>query len=982
MKSFSGVYLTLAVDMTDFDMGNWIGAISLKITAEDKGNPSLSSSVDLQVSVVEPNSHAPEFTTDLYRFSVEENSAKGTVVGTVSATDKDSENSLEKQHYLTYSLIKEDQGIEELKFSIDSVTGEVIVNGSNIDFETQEIFTMLVQVVDSDVPSLSSTASVIIELIDLNDNVPFLRPHSAEGILISGEDNNLVLVMTENLEPQTEILNLTEFVVDLDQNYDQGWSFELKNFRDTFEIDESSGSLAVLKVLSCESWNLYRLEVEIVEKSDPGTPGLFVVTILIADSVNEFEPQFDPEFYFWPVPENIPVGTTMGEVKADDNDCSFSEEYRKLLDQYPTMSQYTDSISYFLLPSQGSNISEFLKIHSTTGQVSVKKSLELKILGGPLNGQVLAVNEASPKRSKAAGLTIDVIDVNEAPVFTQSWFNLSMEETNLSNEYLLTVEAFDYDYLEQFTEFFYSLDAEMNEVLSLDSQTGEITSKVPLDRELYPGGWTFTVYATDAADSSLFSTAQVFIEILDINDNAPQPPADAFKNGSVFTISENLPSGTIILTIDNISDPDKPPNQGPFTFEVISPSDLVFFDRNTNRLRSSQVFDKEIQEDFVITIQISDNGDPPMKTVLEFLLTILDENDNPSQRTEITTFANVFPNTNLVFPFQVAKVHPKDKDSTANFFTCRQVSTWTSFAEIDDDCSLYLKEYPQQFEASETVTANALVQFLSDDGKHQQVVSDVQLIVNQIPLDFEDRLVFIRIEGSNLESFVAQNLIKLSESLHSLIEVPVQVISFLEAHLQQNSQILVLIVSTLESTVSNAQLQSLLKAKQLQLSHLSETFITSVTLDLCESMQGICANEKTCSYDLQKITDFSQRSIFASENSIFSSVRISLELLCTCDGTAGCQKIECGWDLTTGFYKTCENGGTCSFTSDDGGKMIPGCSCTQNLPSGSCESNEEKVMNSLCDDVNCGSDGVCSPPSGSCMCRYPATGEFFPSHFY
>jgi len=93
-------------------------------------------------------------------FSVPENSATGTVVGTVTATDANSSDKHE------YSIIS---GASD-RFSIDKSTGEITVTGQ-LDFERASSYTIDVLVIDNGAPSLTDTARITINITDVaNDD--------------------------------------------------------------------------------------------------------------------------------------------------------------------------------------------------------------------------------------------------------------------------------------------------------------------------------------------------------------------------------------------------------------------------------------------------------------------------------------------------------------------------------------------------------------------------------------------------------------------------------------------------------------------------------------------------------------------------------------------------------------------------------------------------------------------------------------------
>jgi hypothetical protein len=89
-------------------------------------------------------------------FSINENSANGTVVGTVLASDPE-------RTALTFSILS---GNTSNAFVIDPLTGVIRVNNSSVlDYEVRTSFSLSVQA--TDVPGLSSAATVTINLIDV-----------------------------------------------------------------------------------------------------------------------------------------------------------------------------------------------------------------------------------------------------------------------------------------------------------------------------------------------------------------------------------------------------------------------------------------------------------------------------------------------------------------------------------------------------------------------------------------------------------------------------------------------------------------------------------------------------------------------------------------------------------------------------------------------------------------------------------------------
>lgn len=128
----------------------------------------------VSITVLDLNDNAPKFPKPLNNASVAENSPSGTLVTRVTATDKDHDANAR----MTYTLSHNNLSVEY--FKIDSISGEVFVN-SALDYESKQTIEVAITAKDDGYPSMSGTARLRIDLIDVNDNAP---------VLSAGKDNN------------------------------------------------------------------------------------------------------------------------------------------------------------------------------------------------------------------------------------------------------------------------------------------------------------------------------------------------------------------------------------------------------------------------------------------------------------------------------------------------------------------------------------------------------------------------------------------------------------------------------------------------------------------------------------------------------------------------------------------------------------------------------------------------------------------------
>ncbi|KAL8207011.1 UNVERIFIED_CONTAM: Protocadherin Fat 4 [Gekko kuhli] len=145
---------------------------TLTVIATDKGQPSLSSSTDVIVIVLDINDNNPTFAKKLYKIEIVENTLTGTDVIQVFAADGDEGSNGQ----VRYAIIS---GNNNNEFRIDSVTG-VITVAKPLDREKKSSYSLTIQSADRGSSPRIDTTTVSIILMDVNDYVPTfeLSPYS------------------------------------------------------------------------------------------------------------------------------------------------------------------------------------------------------------------------------------------------------------------------------------------------------------------------------------------------------------------------------------------------------------------------------------------------------------------------------------------------------------------------------------------------------------------------------------------------------------------------------------------------------------------------------------------------------------------------------------------------------------------------------------------------------------------------------------
>uniref|UniRef100_A0A8C4DJG8 Cadherin, EGF LAG seven-pass G-type receptor 3 n=1 Tax=Dicentrarchus labrax TaxID=13489 RepID=A0A8C4DJG8_DICLA len=132
--------------------------------AVDRGVPPQRTPVHIQVTVLDVNDNAPVFPADDFEVLVKENSAVGSVVAQITATDPDEGANAQ----IMYQIVE--GNIPEI-FQMDIFSGE-LTSLIDLDYEARNEYVIVVQATSA---PLVSRATVRIRLVDQNDNPPTLQ---------------------------------------------------------------------------------------------------------------------------------------------------------------------------------------------------------------------------------------------------------------------------------------------------------------------------------------------------------------------------------------------------------------------------------------------------------------------------------------------------------------------------------------------------------------------------------------------------------------------------------------------------------------------------------------------------------------------------------------------------------------------------------------------------------------------------------------
>uniref|UniRef100_A0A672SAZ5 Protocadherin 2 alpha b 5 n=1 Tax=Sinocyclocheilus grahami TaxID=75366 RepID=A0A672SAZ5_SINGR len=267
--------------------------IQLTVTAVDGGTPSKTGTSLIIIKVLDINDNAPAFSKPLYKATVFENVAIGTTIVALNATDFDEGTNSD----IVYSIIKRDQN--------KILQGGITIKDP-IDYEETAAIEIRVQAEDKGPNPRASHCKVLVEVIDLNDNVPEISVMS------------LVNEVREDSSPGTMVGLIT--VKDGDAGKNGVVQLKIKDALQ-FRLDNTYRNRYSLMVnaLDREKQPAIQLTLTAVDGGKPPRSGAISITVNIIDA-NDNIPVFTKSLYKTRIPENAPIGTSVITVHASDAD--------------------------------------------------------------------------------------------------------------------------------------------------------------------------------------------------------------------------------------------------------------------------------------------------------------------------------------------------------------------------------------------------------------------------------------------------------------------------------------------------------------------------------------------------------------------------------------------------------------------------------------------------------------------------------------
>uniref|UniRef100_A0A673J7V6 Cadherin domain-containing protein n=1 Tax=Sinocyclocheilus rhinocerous TaxID=307959 RepID=A0A673J7V6_9TELE len=279
-----------------------IGQYYLRIIAYDAGQFPRTSTSTLTITVLDVNDETPTFFPSIYNVSLYESVPRDYVVVRLNCTDNDAGLNAELSYFIT-------GGNQDGKFSVGFRTG-VVRTVVGLDRETQASYRLVIEAIDNGPAGgrRTGTATVYVEVLDVNDNRPIFLQNSYETSVL------------ENIPRGTSILQVQ--ATDADQGENGRVLYRiLSGINGQFTVDSLSGLISRGTVaLDREARSSHVLEVE-AYNSDQGSMRSSVRVIVYVEDVNDESPVFTQSQYNrLGLRETAGIGTSVVVVRATDPD--------------------------------------------------------------------------------------------------------------------------------------------------------------------------------------------------------------------------------------------------------------------------------------------------------------------------------------------------------------------------------------------------------------------------------------------------------------------------------------------------------------------------------------------------------------------------------------------------------------------------------------------------------------------------------------
>ncbi|KAE8623202.1 hypothetical protein XENTR_v10005537 [Xenopus tropicalis] len=879
----------------DFETGR---EYTLRVRAQDGGRPPLSNVTGLVIiQVLDVNDNAPNFVSGPFQASVLENAPIGYSVLQVQALDADSGDNARLDYCLSGTTGP---------FSINNSTGWIMIQ-TELDREEIEFYNFIVEVWDRGQPSLSSSASVSVQVLDVNDNAPEFTQSEYHARL--------------NEDAAVGSSVLTVWAADRDAYATITYQITAGNTRHRFSISSLSDSQGLLTLALPLDYKLERQFVLTITASDGMRSDTARAIVNVTDA-NTHRPVFQSSHYTVSVKEDQPAGTTVVVISATDEDTGENARIAYLAEE---------GLPQFAIDPETGAV-------TTTMELDYEDQVSYTLA-------VTAHDHGIPQKSDTTYLEILVIDVNDnPPVFQRASYKGSVPEDSPPYTSVLQVSATDRDSgLNGRIFYTFAGGDDGDGDFTVEYTSGIVRTLRQLDRENVVE-YRLTVYAVDKGHPLPHRTpAEVLVTVLDVNDNAPVFAREELE----VKVFENSPLGPPLARI-TATDPDEGPN-AQIMYQIVEGNipEVFQLDIFSGELTALVELDYEERSEYTIVVQATS---APLVSRAIVRVCLVDVNDNAPTLSDFRVVFNHYVGGGGSFPDGViGRVPARDPDVsdvlTFNFLHGNELALLrlnTSSGELQLSHDL---DNNRPFEATMNIEVT--------DGKHR-VTAQCTLQVSIITDELLSHSITLRLGGISQHQFLSPLLPLFTQAVAQVLSIsPQSVVVFSikddaeePTTVQSDRQILnvSLLVQGAEEFLPSEKLRELLYLNRTLLGALAQQRVLPFDDNVC--LREPCPNYMLC---VSALRFDSSAPFLASDTLLFRPILPVGGLRCRCPiGFAGDY---CETEIDLCYTRPCGEHGICQ--SHEGGYT---CQCEEAYTGTHCEIS---LRSARCSTGLCKNGGMC-----------------------
>uniref|UniRef100_A0A8C9W0Y7 Protocadherin 2 alpha a 3 n=1 Tax=Scleropages formosus TaxID=113540 RepID=A0A8C9W0Y7_SCLFO len=472
-----------------------------------------------------------------------------------------------------------------------AVSAELVLQ-KPLDREKQSVIQLLLTAVDGGKPPRSGTLQIVVNVLDNNDNSPVFSKSLYKVSVL------------ENVPRGSRIIQLNATDLDQGLNGEILYSFSThgdKNIFNIFEINSTTGEIIVKDYIDYEETSAFEIRVQAQDRGLSPMISHCKVLVEVLDA-NDNAPEILVTSLSSTVKEDSNNGTAVALITVSDKDSGKNSIVKCLILGKIPFKLSSSYRNYYSLVVDGQLDRERISQYNVT---------------------IIATDEGTPPLSSTSVITVHVSDVNDnAPRFPDSDLSIFVRENSPVGALVQTVTALDEDANENAQVTYSLLELNTLESFTINQETGEISVKGNLDYE-ENAAFEIRVQAKDKGQSPRSTHCKVLIEIIDMNDNAPEISVTSLTS----TVREDATIGTAVALI-TVLDVDGGKNGAVNCKISESPFKLQSSYKNYYSLLVNGPLDRESTSHYNVTITATDEGTPPLSSTSVFTIQVSDVNDN------------------------------------------------------------------------------------------------------------------------------------------------------------------------------------------------------------------------------------------------------------------------------------------------------------------------------------------------------------------